>query len=84
MHTDSFSWDMNPHTPRLYLKPAPPLVIRCLVKLRAFLAGGIVQIRLQYSDGLRRRRRKTRGAPKLHDGMWSPVCWEKNKKRLRG
>ena len=24
--TDSFNWDTNPHTPRLYFKPAPPLV----------------------------------------------------------
>ena len=23
--TDSFDWDTNPHTPRLYCKPAPPL-----------------------------------------------------------
>ena len=23
--TDSFDWDTNPHTPRLYFKPAPPL-----------------------------------------------------------
>ena len=23
--TDSFDWDTNPHTPRLYYKPAPPL-----------------------------------------------------------
>ena len=23
--TDSFNWDTNPHTPRLYFKPAPPL-----------------------------------------------------------
>ena len=23
--TDSFIWDTNPHTPRLYFKPAPPL-----------------------------------------------------------
>ena len=23
--TDSFNWDTNPHTPRLYCKPTPPL-----------------------------------------------------------
>ena len=23
--TDSFNWDTNPRTPRLYFKPAPPL-----------------------------------------------------------
>ena len=23
--TDSFNWDTNPHTPRLYFKSAPPL-----------------------------------------------------------
>ena len=23
--TDSFNWDTNPHPPRLYFKPAPPL-----------------------------------------------------------
>ena len=23
--TDSLNWDTNPHTPRLYCKPAPPL-----------------------------------------------------------
>ena len=25
--TDSFDWDTNPHTPRLYCKPAPPLLL---------------------------------------------------------
>ena len=33
--TDSFDWDTNPHTPRLYCKPAPPLLLP-----RHKLAGG--------------------------------------------
>ena len=42
--TDSFDWDTNPHTPRLYYKPAPPLRLQRHNKILGFIGSHHVPV----------------------------------------